>query len=409
MSVKNKFLPRFYKNFRWLFLLNSLGYFFSFLTLPILISKFGLKELGIALTIQVIMVAIATIANYSFVYYVPTASKLISNDNREFSTLWSLSLTIRSIFSIFFGLLSTIIVFIYFDEHLFLWLLSFPILLAKIVSPTLFCNALEKNNYIFKIGFFTKLLFFLFIYFSNTIAYVNFFFGLSELIIVLFFLRKISANFLDIKFVGVKKIVLFLKQTFSLFLVNFFSHLKTTLILPVIVYLIGSEYATLYTLSEKGINVIRSVSGSMFVSFFPIYNKETVAFKFLSFKNLCLIIVLSVIIIGVLYVLSPFFIFYLNNFTSNILATRTLRILALSIPMFFLIIPLFSYLLEHKKWNAILLFAIIQLIVLVGLVFMFHQDIIQIAINFVLSEYTMLLCYYLYVLWLENRKAIVSI
>jgi len=404
LILKKLITSRFSKNFIWLFLLNNLGYLFSFLTLPILISKYGLKETGVIFTVQSLVFAISAIANYSFVYYIPTLSKQISNHAAQFSKLWSLAIHVRLLLSILLGVISTLFVYLYFHSYLTIWLFSLSLLLSKIINPTLFFNALELNKYLFKIGFFTKLSFLILVYFTDNSNLVNLFLGTSEFLATLFFLKKASVFSSKISFVSLKKIMLFLQKTFNLFLVNFVSLSRTASILPAISFFLGSEFAALYTLSDKIINMIRSVSGAMFVSFFPIYNKEKVTFQFFSIRNLFLIISLSLIAIATIWILSPYLIYYLNNLEENKIATKTLQILSLSIPMFFLIIPLFSYLLELKKGNAILLFASIQLAVLFILIFNYHQNINQIAISVVITEYIYLACYYAYILRLKYLK-----
>lgn len=384
-------------------MLDNLGYVFSFLSLPILISKYSYATLGSVFTIQSIVLAIAAIANYSFVFYVPSVSKAISVNKNEFFNLWNIAVNSRILFSILFGVISVILVVFWFEKHLVLWLLSLPILLPKIINPALFCNALEKNRIILKIGFFSKLVFLICIYFSNNSNLINIFFGISEFIVILFFLKEIDSNLYQFRFVQLKKLIVFYKKTYALFVVSLFSMLKPVIVLPAISYFLSTEYATIYTLADKSINVIRSVSGSIFVSFFPIYTKEKLKINFLSLMNISVVLGFSVFIIVTVWFLSPMFIYVLNNFKSNVLATETFRILSFSIPMFFIIIPLFSYLLNHDKWNKILLFSGIQLLLFVVLLFLFHQNILQIANCFVVSEYVLLFCYYLFVI-LEERK-----
>lgn len=389
-------------------MLDNLGYLFSFIALPILISKFDYKTLGIVFTTQAIVLAIAGIANYSFVFYIPSVSKEISTNKNELKDLWNITVSSRIFFSIILGLLSILLVFKFFNTYLTLWLFSLFLLLPKIINPTLFCNALEKNNLVLKIGFFSKLLFLISIYFLNNSNLINLFLGISEFIVILFFLPKINAVFYQFKMVSWKKMMAFFKNTYNLFLVNLFSMLKPASVLPAISYFLGSEYATIYTLADKMINVIRSISGSIFTSFFPIYNKEEIKINFTSIKSTLFVVLFSFIIVLIVWFLSPMIIYVLNDFTQNKLATQTFRILSFSIPMFFIIIPLFSYLLHQKKWNEILLFSIVQLGIFFGLLISFHQTILQVAIGFVLSEYVLLICYYFYVIYIQNRNKIIS-
>ncbi|AOW21473.1 MATE family efflux transporter [Urechidicola croceus] len=389
---------RFTKNFTWLFLFNSIGYLLSFIVLPLLISKYGLKEVGIIFTIQSIILGIAAISNYSFVYFIPTVSKEISQDDSTCHEMWNLVVNIRMLFSIVLALIGSIIVYYLYNDYFLMWVLSLSILLPKIISPSLFCNALEVNKYVFIIGFFTKFLFLLLIVISNSSLLVNLFFGISEFVVILFFLKKVNQQFYNLKLIPFKEIFQFLQNTFNLFLVNFFSMLKPHSILPFISATIGNEFAALFTLADKIINVIKGVSGTVFISFFPIYNKGEVKFDFLSIKNLILILVISLLLTTILWNLSPMLIYYLNNLNENASATKTLQMLSLSIPMLFLIIPFFSYLLQKKYWNAILFIVIIQLIILIIGLFIFKdEEIIGVAKSLVLSEYTLLICYVLYV------------
>ena len=401
MKFKN-YRTRFLINFFWLFSLNNLGYLFSIITLPILISKFGYQDMGLVFTAQAIIFGMVAIANYSLIFYIPTQSKAISVNENIFKETWSLSINIRAYISVLLTLISLLFAAIYFKNYFNLWLLSLPIVIFKIVNPTLFFNALEKNKYILLIGFFSKLLFLLVVIVISNKDYINFCLGLSELFVVLFFLKQSKKPFFDFQLVSLKKVILFLKETFNLFLVNFFSLLKPLIILPLTSYLFGPSFATIYTLADKIINMIRGISGAIFTSFFPIYNKERFDLTVFRKKTEALILCCLLLVVALIYMGSPYLIFVLNNFQENNIAVNILRILSLSIPMFFIIIPLFSYLLELKKWNIILNFAILQLAVLFLFYLIFHNNLYQIAIGFVISEYVLLVGYIIYIVKLKK-------
>jgi PST family polysaccharide transporter len=401
MKFKN-YRTRFLINFFWLFSLNNLGYLFSIITLPILISKFGYQDMGLVFTAQAIIFGMVAIANYSLIFYIPTQSKAISVNENIFKETWSLSINIRAYISILLTLVSLLFVAIYFKNYFNLWLLSLPIVIFKIVNPTLFFNALEKNKYVLLIGFLSKLLFLLFVIVISNKDYINFCLGLSELLVVLFFLKQSKKPFFEFQLLSLKKVMLFLKETFNLFLVNFFSLLKPASILPLTSYLFGPSYATIYTLADKIINIIRGVSGAMFTSFFPIYNKERFDLTVFRKKTEALVLCCLLLVVALIYIGSPYLIFVLNNFQENNIAVNILRILSLSIPMFFIIIPLFSYLLELKKWNIILNFAILQLVVLFLFYLTFHNNLYQIAIGYVISEYVLLAGYIIYIVKLKK-------
>ena len=401
MKFKN-YRTRFLINFFWLFSLNNLGYLFSIITLPILISKFGYQDMGLVFTAQAIIFGMVAIANYSLIFYIPTQSKAISVNENIFKETWSLSINIRAYISILLTLVSLLFVAIYFKNYFNLWLLSLPIVIFKIVNPTLFFNALEKNKYVLLIGFLSKLLFLLFVIVISNKDYINFCLGLSELLVVLFFLKQSKKPFFEFQLLSLKKVMLFLKETFNLFLVNFFSLLKPASILPLTSYLFGPSYATIYTLADKIINIIRGVSGAMFASFFPIYNKERFDLIVFRKKTEVLVLCCLLLVVALIYIGSPYLIFVINNFQENNISVNILRILSLSIPMFFIIIPLFSYLLELKKWNIILNFAILQLAVLFLFYLIFHNNLYQIAIGFVISEYVLLAGYIIYIVKLKK-------
>ena len=143
--------------------------------------------------------------------------------------------------------------------------------------------------------------------------------------------------------------MLFLKETFNLFLVNFFSLLKPASILPLTSYLFGPSYATIYTLADKIINIIRGISGAMFTSFFPIYNKERFDLTVFRKKTEALVLCCLLLVVALIYIGSPYLIFVLNNFQENNIAVNILRILSLSIPMFFYNYPTFQLLIRVKK------------------------------------------------------------
>ena len=292
--------------------------------------------MGVVFTVQAIIFGMVAIANYSLVFYIPTQSKAISVNENAFKETWSLSINIRAYISVLLTLASLLFVFIYFKDYFNLWLLSLPIVIFKIANPILFFNALEKNKYVLLIGFLSKLLFLLFVIVISNKDYINFCLGLSELLIVLFFLKQSKQPFFEFQLLSLKKITLFLKITFNLFLVNFFSLLKSASILPLATYLFGPSYATIYTLADKIINMVRGVSGAMFTSFFPIYNKERFDLTVFRKKTGVLILCCLLLFVALIYIGSPYLIFVLNNFQENNIAVNILRILSLSIPMFFI-------------------------------------------------------------------------
>jgi Na+-driven multidrug efflux pump len=64
-----------------------------------------------------------------------------------------------------------------------------------------------------------------------------------------------------------------------------------------------------------------------------------------------------------------------------------------------MIIPLFSYLLNHNKWRVIMIFSMVQLLVLIVVwIILFNQNIIGVAKSLVISEYTLFLSYLLFTL-----------
>lgn len=341
----------------------------------------------------------ASIANYSFVYYIPTVSKRVSENAAFLTKLWNLAISIRTSFSLFLALISLMVTYYAFPQYLMIWVLSLPLLIPKILNPNLFCNALEINKYVFLIGFLSKLLFLILIYISDNSLLVNCFFAISELIAILLWLKKIHVGLFRIHWISFSEVIRFLRETFNLFLVNFFSLLKPHSILPLVSYVLGNEFAALFALAEKVINVIKGISGTMFVSFFPIYNKQGFKRNSITVKNSIIVVLTFTLSVVVVWFVSPYIIYYLNDFTSNSLATKTLQILSLSIPVFFIIIPLFSYLLQAKQWNPILYFAIVQLLVLVvALYFLMDQNIIGVAKSLVIAEYALLACYVIFVI-----------
>jgi hypothetical protein len=365
------------------------------LSVPIIISKFGYSESGYIFTAQAIVLGLSSLSNYSLNFYIPTRSKTISQNKKIFFFLWKLTISIRAFFSIILGIISIIICRIYFSDFLIFWVLSLSILFSKIISPNLFYNATEENNKIVLIGLFSKLLFIVSLFFIKNFLFVNFFFGLTELVVITFILNQDSNPF-TIKIISINKIFLFIKKTYSLFLVNLFSIIKSSSILPLISYLFGSSYATTYTLADKIINIIRGFSGASFTSFYPILNKENIYNSVLKTKNLIIIFSFSIILTLIVWVFSPNMIYLLNRFSKNQQAVNILQILSFTIPVTFIIIPFFSILLDLKKWIIILKLNMVQIICLFILYSLYHQTVIQISASFVLSEYILLLGYLIY-------------
>ncbi len=388
----SKYFNRFSKNFVWLVLLQGLGYVFSFISIPILIKKFNYYDSGIIFTTQALVFAIATLSNYSLSFYVPTQSKQISSNKTNFIKLWSIAIWLRIILSLLFGLISVIITYFFYPSFFYFWLFSLSILVAKIINPNLFYNALEKNKKILLIGLLSKGFFIFLLLFITNYIYVNLALGISEFLITIYIIKK-DKNSFRVILISINELLNYIKKTISLFLVNVLSLLKPISILPLITFLFGSEYATIYTLADKFINVIRNISGSVYTSFYPIFNKENLKHSIISKQNIFFSLSFSLLIVLFFWNFAPFLVYTLNNFNYNKNASEVLQTLSLSIPVFFMIIPFFSLFLELKKWNYIILFAFIQLLFLIIFLLFYHKNLNDIAYGFVLSEYVMLIFY----------------
>lgn len=399
MLIKSDLFKRFTKNFTWLFVFNLLGYVFSILTFPLLISKYGLNEVGYIFTLQAIVFGLSAIANYSLPFYIPTLSKQICESNSQFIYHWSLSLYIRFFFSVIVALLSVVIIAVWFFEHIIFWLLSLSLLLPKVISPNLFYNALENNKPIFQIGFYSKLLFLILLFFSDRSLLVLPFLALSELGITLLFIKVSQKElFLRTQQIPVSELIKFVKKTFNLFLINFFSMIKPQALMPFINVVLGSQYVALYAIADKIVNVIRSISGNVYTSFFAIYTKNSDRIKILSIKHNLMLTLITTLFAFIVWHISDYLVYFINDFVYNEASSKTLKILSLSIPGTFLIIPIFSYLLQNKKWNALLLFALLQFLMqIIVLLTIKKMSISTIAISVVVSEYFLYLLYLGYI------------
>lgn len=405
MLIKSDLFKRFTKNFTWLFVFNLLGYVFSILTFPLLISKYGLNEVGYIFTLQAIVLGLSAMANYSLPFYIPTLSKRISESDSEFIYHWSLSLFIRFFFSAIGAVMSIVIVVVWFPEQVLFWLLSLTLMLPKVISPNLFYNAVENNKPIFQIGFYSKLLFLILLFLSNHSLLVLPFLAISELVVTLFFI-KISQKklFLKTQQIPISELIWFVKKTFTLFLINFFSMIKPQALMPFINVVLGSQYVTMYAIADKIVNVIRSISGNVYTSFFAIYTKNLDRIKILSVKHNLMLTLITTLFAFLVWNTSDYLVYFINDFVYNEASSKTLKILSLSIPVTFLIIPIFSYLLQHKKWNALLLFALLQLLMqIVVLVTIKKMSISTIAFSVVVSEYFLYLLYLRYIQILKKE------
>ncbi len=386
-------ITRFSKNFFWLVSFQGLGYLFSFLSIPLLISKFGYEKSGYVFTVQALVLGLSALSNYSLNFYIPTQSKKISTDKNVFRNMWKLTISVRLLFSVLLSVITVVVCSMFFSDFLLFWVLSLLILFSKIFSPNLFFNAIEKNDKILVIGVLSKLLFLVILWFLKSYTYVNFFFGLTELFILFILLKSEKEPFV-FEFVSLTEVQNFIKKTYSLFLINLFSIIKSASILPLISYLFGSSYATIYTLADKIINVFRGISGASFTGFYPILNKENIQKSVLSIKNLFFLFLFSVLLTVFLWFVSPEMIYLLNNFSENQQAVEVLRILLFTIPVSFVTIPFFSVLLNLKKWKLLMWLNLIQVICLFILYGFFHQTIYQLVISFVLTEYFILIGYF---------------
>ncbi len=405
----NQLISRFLNNFSWLVLFNACGHLLSFLVFPVLIKKFGLSDVGIILTIQALVFLISAVSNFSFPFYIPTQSKKISLDSIYCFNLWNLVVQVRLMLSLLLAGISTLIVYFLFEEYFLIWSTSLLLFLPKIINPNLFFNALEKNHIVFKIGFLSKLIFFILLCFCNSFLLVNPLLAITELLVTIFVLSAFNVNYLKFKITSFEKILVVSRRSLHLFYVNILSIINAQTILPIISLFFGSYYAALYGIAEKITKGFKIISGNIFVGIFPLYNKNEL--KWNRFSKRLFLIGFSTLsfVIFVILLLSGKFVYYMNNFTENSIASDMLKVLSITIFKAFLIIPLFSYLLQNNYWRFILRAHIYQLVLFVLLtvfVLFVHEGTTVYSFSWVVlvSEFTLLILYFYYFLKSKQKS-----
>lgn len=393
MNDKDNAILRFLHNFSWLSAFNGLSYLFSFLIYPVLLQKFGVFSVGKILTAQSLVLTISFFASYSLSFYIPYHTKKISEDREELGNILKLSFQVRLLISIFMAFFSVVIVYFFYRNYLSLWLCSLVLLLPRVINFNLFFNSLEKNKWNTVLNFFSKLICLVMLYANTSLLWVNPIIALSEFIVTLLYLKYWLQPFLQFKWsLPLGKVLRFIYDTRHMFYLNLFSFVRPQMLYPFIEIVMGSSYVTYYALADKVINMARSLPGNTFISIYSIYAKKEI--NLLSVKKNFALLCLSILFSLTIFYFSDDIIYLANNKKSLPESSMILKILTISLPVSFLIVPVFSYIMKRGLWNLLVKIAATQLAVQVAVILLFgYTNIYTIACSVIVAE---ILSYLLY-------------
>ncbi len=382
-------IKRIIKNFLWLVLAQNAKHLLTLIILGLLVKKFSYEEIGEVFTLQAIMSGLFAVSNYSLGFYIPVFSNEISVDEIKRKSFWHLILNVRFLLGAFMLFISTLIVFLYFDQHLQLWVLTIPFFLSRLLNPSLIINALETNRHLFKIGVLSKVLLLLSVLLIQYYHWINFWWGLTEIFSIILIIKIYYPSLLQFSFIKFSNLFSFFKTTFTLFAVHSISALKPFSVLPLIHTFFGSYWAGIYTLADKPLEIFRQISGAAFIGFFPVYQKEKIKLNYRS-KFFLLSAILLIIFVLVLKISAPYIIYLINDFTYSGNATEIFRILIWGLPALFFIVPLFSEYLNERKWKKLMFFVLMQVLIYVVWLIIDFSEVKDIAKAYVFSEYVLL-------------------
>lgn len=396
--MKLIFAKRIAGNILWLVLAQNTKHILNILVLAFLVRKFTLEQIGNIFSAQALLGGLFALSNYSLGFFIPSVSHKISTEINSRNFFWNLILSTRFFLGSLALVISFLFMYAFYPSYSLLWWLSIPFFLSRLIQPSLIINALETNRHLFKTGLISKTLFLISLMWIQNHYWVNFWWGLSEIIAIVIILYFHYPVLCQVSFLPPVKLFPFFKKTFCLFTIHILSALKSFSVLPLIHTFLGPYPAGIFTLADKPLEIFRQISGAAFTGFFPVFQKENIRINYRS-KIFTLYILVLISLVFLLMTLAPYIIYLVNNFEFSTESTSVFRILVWGVPALFLIIPFFSEYLNNRKWGILMALVIIQVFIYIILLTLKFASTRDIALAYVVSEYVLLFL----LIFLKNR------
>jgi len=156
--------------------------------MPFVIKVIGADGFGVVSVAQMVMIYLATIADYGFNLTATRDVALFKMDGVKLSKIFFVTLVTKLLITFFLFILLILLIFFVpiFHEHFTLYLLGFVYVVGQSLLVSWFFQGMEKMQYITAITLFARIIFvalvFIFIRQKNDYVYFLFFLGLGNIL-----------------------------------------------------------------------------------------------------------------------------------------------------------------------------------------------------------------------------------
>jgi O-antigen/teichoic acid export membrane protein len=313
------------------------------------IANFGKTGLAFGLSLFLIL-----IVDYAFDI---NGTKLVSENREDIKVIQNKLITIIYTKIVLVGISFLILIFLLYSIPLFrnektLFLFSFSIVIAQVFNPQWFLQGLENFKISSLINIFSKIIYVILVFYlvksKDDYNYVNFYLGLSSILINVIGILVIQNRFkFSIQKPNLLEIKTILKTDFFFCISQLFLSLRQLFPLFVVSFLLGFSVAGQYKVVEQIISLFRTFNQVYLKYFFPrlcykITQSKTQALLF--WKKYVMVLIFLVLFLCVfLFVFSTHVIAFFN--VSNII-TSLFR-LSLILPL----LMVFSLALEQTMFT----------------------------------------------------------
>lgn len=294
-------------NYGALLFIQAANFILPLIVLPYLVITLGTEKYGLVMIAQSMAIFLTVIVDFGFNISATRAVSLLREDREKLSQLfWNvIAIKVSLVVITFFILLLVVATVSRFQQEMWVYLLSFLMVIGQAIFPTWFFQGIEKMKVITIVNVVAKILFtvavFSIVLGVKDYEYVPLLHGGGFLIAGLFgFLYAL--RYIDIKNPNITQAKQLAWQSSSLFVSNFATSMYTvgnTFILGMIG---GDAIAGIYATMEKLVLAFKNVYAPLYQALFPWLAKKKVA-EIRSFvKKVSLPIALSAIVIVIGFV-----------------------------------------------------------------------------------------------------------
>jgi PST family polysaccharide transporter len=247
-----------FQNFISLAFLQGTNFVIPLLLTPYLQLTLGWEKFGVVSVAQSVMLLLVTFIDYGFNISATREVALNKDDSSKLSEIVSKTLLVKLILSIFaFAVLMLLVSIVpKFNEHLSLFLLSYPFVIGQSFLPVFFFHGIEKMKYLTYLNlvakFLTVILVLHFIREQQNYSWVWCLFGLANLFSSVIGYYWIVSWF-KLRFYFVNKILIIneLKYNFSLFISNLatISYINSNIL--ILSFVASDRVVGYYSFAEK--------------------------------------------------------------------------------------------------------------------------------------------------------------